>query len=87
MPNIKSAEKRLRQSEKARVVNKSVRSAIRTSVRKIRSATTQAQALTELPTLFSLVDKAARKSQGNIKKNTASNLKRKAHLAISKLPA
>jgi small subunit ribosomal protein S20 len=87
MPNIKSAEKRLRQSEKARVLNKSVRSAIRTSIRKIRTATTQAQAQGELPTLFSLVDKAARKSQGNIKKNTASNLKRKAHLAISKLPA
>jgi len=87
MPNIKSAEKRLRQSEKARVVNKSVRSAIRTSVRKIRTASTQAQALGELPNLFSLVDKAARKSQGNIKKNTASNVKSKAHLHIAKLPA
>ncbi len=87
MPNIKSAEKRLRQSEKARVVNKAVRSAIRTSIRKIRTAATRDQAEGELPKLFSLVDKAARKSQGNIKKNTASNLKRKAQLALSKLSA
>ncbi len=85
MPNKKSAEKRLRQAEKARQVNRSVRSAIRTSLKKVRGAKSKDEALTELPKLFSLLDRAARKNQGNIKDNTSSNYKRKAHLAISKL--
>lgn len=85
MPNKKSAEKRLRQSDKARQVNRSVRSAIRTSLKKVRGAKTKDEALVELPKLFSLLDRAARKNQGNIKDNTSSNYKRKAHLAISKL--
>lgn len=87
MPNTKSATKDLRKSEKARQVNKAVRSAIRNSMKKIRTATSRDTALAELPRLFSLVDRAAQKAQGNLKDNTASNYKRKAHLVIEKLPA
>ena len=85
MPNKKSADKRLRQSEKARTVNRAVRSEIRTSLKKVRGAQSKDEALKELPNLFSLLDRAARKSQGNIKDNTASNYKRKAHLAVAKM--
>jgi len=86
VPNKKSAEKRLRQSDKARIVNRAVRSEIRTSLKKVRGAETKDEALKELPNLFSLLDKAARKGQGNVKDNTASNYKRKAQLAAAKLP-
>ena len=85
MPNKKSAEKRLRKSEKARVVNRAVRSEIRTSLKKVRGAQSKDEALKELPNLFSLLDRAARKNEGNFKDNTASNYKRKAHLAIAKM--
>ena len=87
MPNKKSAEKRLRQSEKARIVNRAVRSEIRTSLKKVRGAKTKDEAIKEIPNLFSLLDKAAQKSQANFKANTASNYKRKAHLTLAKLPA
>jgi small subunit ribosomal protein S20 len=87
VPNKKSAEKRLRQSEKARLVNRSVRSEIRTSLKKVRGAQSKEEALKEIPNLFSLLDKAAQKSQANMKSNTASNYKRKAHLVVAKLPA
>ena len=87
MPNKKSAEKRLRQSEKARNVNRAVRSEIRTSLKKVRGAQSKEEALKELPNLFSLLDRAARKNQANVKDNTASNYKRKAHLVVSKLSA
>lgn len=87
MPNKKSAEKRLRQSEKARIVNRAVRSEIRTSLKKVRGAQSKDEALKELPNLFSLLDKAAQKGQANMKANTASNYKRKAYLVVSKLSA
>jgi small subunit ribosomal protein S20 len=87
VPNKKSAEKRLRQADKARQVNRAVRSAIRTSLKKVRGAESKEEALKEIPTLFSLLDRAARRSQGNFKKNTASNYKRKAALVVEKLSA
>ncbi len=83
MPTHKSAEKRILTAEKARLVNRTVRSAIRTSLKKLRGATTKAEAAKEVPNLFALLDKAARRNQGDITKNTASNYKRKAHLAVA----
>ena len=38
MPNIKSAEKRLRQNRKIRIRNKSAKSALRTRIRKFEEA-------------------------------------------------
>ena len=83
MPVHKSAEKQARKSLKARDVNRTVRSAIRTSLKKLRGAATQAEIAKEIPNLFSMLDKAARRNQGGISKNTASNYKRKAQLALS----
>lgn len=83
MPTHKSAEKRILTLQKARLVNRTVRSAIRTSLKKLRGAASKEEAAKELPNLFSLLDKAARRNQGDITKNTAANYKRKAHLAVA----
>jgi small subunit ribosomal protein S20 len=87
LPNHKSAEKRVRTAEKSRLKNKAVRSEFRTSLKKFRAATTSAAAKTEMATLFKLLDKAARKNEGGITTNAASNYKRKAHVQLSKLVA
>lgn len=87
MPTVKSAEKRVRTNEKARLVNKAVRSELRTSLKKLRAATTADAAKAEMPNFFSLLDKAARKGQGGITKNAASNYKSKIHLMLNKLAA
>jgi ribosomal protein S20 len=65
------------------LVNRAVRAEIRTSLKKLRGAAGKAEAAKELPILFSLLDKAARRNQGNITKNTASNYKRKAQLTVA----
>lgn len=61
MPTIKSAEKRLRQSEKRREHNKSVRSRIRTETRKLLEAESAEEAEERLQELYALLDRAAAK--------------------------
>lgn len=61
MPTIKSAEKRLRQSEKRRKHNKSVRSRIRTETRKLMEAGSAEEAEEHLQELYALLDRAAAK--------------------------
>ncbi len=87
MPNHKSAEKRVRTSEKARLKNRAVRSEFRTCLKKFRLAATSDAAKAEVPLLFKLLDKAARKRMGGLTPNAASNYKRKAHSHIQKLVA
>ena len=87
MPTHKSAEKRIKTAAKAREVNRAVRSAIRTSLKKIRGAASSDAAAKEIPELFSMLDKAARRSQGGITKNAASNYKRKAQKAVATIAA
>ncbi len=76
MANIKSQIKRNKQNEKARQRNKSVKSALRTSVRHFRDAAdsgdTEAVAKA-LRTAYVKLDKAA--SKGVIHKNQAANRK------------
>ncbi|MDQ3798647.1 MAG: 30S ribosomal protein S20 [Acidobacteriota bacterium] len=76
MPNHKSAEKRVRQNEKRRLVNRSNRSSLRTQIKKLRTALSGAdvQASQELlvPTI-SAIDKAVNK--GILHKNTAARYK------------
>ena len=76
MPNHKSAEKRVRQNEKRRLVNRSNRSSLRTKIKKLRTAITgsDVQASQELlvPTI-SAIDKAVNK--GILHKNTAARYK------------
>jgi small subunit ribosomal protein S20 len=87
MPTHKSAEKRLLTAEKARLVNRAVRSAIRTSMKKVRTATSAEEAAKEVPNLFSMLDKAARRNQGGVTKNAASNYKSKIQKAIATIAA
>jgi small subunit ribosomal protein S20 len=76
MPNHKSAEKRVRQNEKRRMVNRSNRSSLRTQIKKLRTALSggdkqQSQEL--LTPTVAAIDKAVNK--GVLHKNTAARYK------------
>ena len=82
MPNIKSAEKRMRQNLKRRVANRMKKSAIRTTEKKLRKAVTEKnwqtaeQAFVEFS---SQIDRAAKRNIYH--KNTAARKKsRLAHM-------
>jgi small subunit ribosomal protein S20 len=77
VPTIKSAKKRLRQSEKRRVRNKAVRSQIRTRIRKLLATTSRDEAEPQLAELYALLDRAA--SRRVLHANTAA--RRKARMA------
>jgi len=85
VPANKSCLKRLRQAEKANAANRSVRSAIRTSLGVVRKAKTSEEALKEVPRLFSMMDKAAANSRAGFSKNRASNYKAKVGSLLNKL--
>lgn len=76
MANHKSAEKRVRQNAKRKEINRSNRSKLRTSIKKLRTAVAAADksGSTELlnPTI-SLIDKSVNK--GIIHRNTAARYK------------
>jgi small subunit ribosomal protein S20 len=76
MPNHKSAEKRMRQNEKRKLINRSNRTRVRGSIKKLRvaieSGDTQ-ELKTLLPTTVSTIDKAVQK--GVLHKNTAARYK------------
>ncbi len=81
MANIKSQIKRIKTNEKARLRNKSVKSQLKTSVRRFRAAADagdKAQAEQELLTASRSLDKAV--SKGVIHANQAAN--RKSAMAV-----
>ena len=75
MPNHKSAEKRMRQNEKRREINRGHRSRLRTEIKKLRAALAaggdEAQSL--LPQTVSTIDKAVQK--GVLHRNAAARYK------------
>ena len=76
MPNHKSAEKRVRQNEKRRDINRSSRGRLRTSIKKLRAALAggDAGAINELlPETISTIDKAVQK--GVLHRNAAARHK------------
>ena len=76
MANIKSQIKRIKTNEKARLRNKSVKSSLKTAVRKFREAAAagdSAAATTAMQTASRQLDKAA--SKGIIHSNQAANRK------------
>lgn len=76
MANHKSAEKRVRQNEKRRRINRSNRSKLRTQIKKLRAALAlkdKEQTTVLLNPTISLIDKAVNK--GIIHKNTAARYK------------
>lgn len=85
MPHHKSCAKRLKTAEKARQANKAVRSAIRTALKKVRTAESKEEALKEVPRLHSLMDKAARKGRAGFNKNRVANYKSKIAQVLSAL--
>ena len=76
MPNHKSAEKRVRQSEKRRVINRSNRTKVRTYIKKVRVALDSGKSeeiQSVLPETISVIDKAVQK--GVMHKNAAARYK------------
>lgn len=79
MPNIKSAKKRVKVSEKKNLRNRMIKSAVRTSVKKLEAAIAAdpKSANAQLVATTSAIDKAA--SKGVMHKNAAN--RKKARLA------
>lgn len=73
MAHHKSALKRIRQTEKRRLQNRYYKKTARTAIKNLRDLKDQAEALTFLPKVVSMIDKLAKR--GNIHRNKASNLK------------
>ncbi|MGH3763534.1 MAG: 30S ribosomal protein S20 [Pseudonocardiaceae bacterium] len=76
MANIKSQLKRIRTNEKARLRNKSIKSSLKTAVRRFREAADAGEkdrAQSELLTASRALDKAV--SKGVIHRNQAANRK------------
>ena len=88
MPNHKSAEKRARQNEKRRVINRNNRGRLRTGVKKLRAALEggdagSVQAI--LPETVSLIDKAVQK--GVLHRNAAARYKSRLTLRANEAAA
>jgi small subunit ribosomal protein S20 len=86
MPNHKSAEKRVRQNVRRNEINRSNRSALRTQIKKLRTALAgedkqQSQELL-IPTI-ALIDKSVNK--GILHKNTAARYKSRLTLHVNDL--
>ncbi len=86
MPNHKSAEKRVRQNEKRRAVNRSSRGSLRTQIKKLRAALaagdkTQSQELL-IPTI-ALIDKSVNK--GVLHRNAAARHKSRLTIHVNEL--
>ncbi len=75
MANHKSALKRIRQNETRRVHNRYYAKTVRNAVRIFRSLTDKKEATEQMPKLYAMIDKLAKKKI--IHKNKAGNLKSK----------
>lgn len=88
MPNHKSAEKRVRQNEKRRVVNRNNRGRLRTSIKKLRAALAAGQTDplgTLLPATISIIDKAVQK--GVLHRNAAARYKSRLTMRVNQASA
>jgi small subunit ribosomal protein S20 len=83
MANHKSAEKRIRQTEKRRLHNRYYAKTARNAMKKLRLLTDKAAATELLPKVTSMLDKLAKKNI--IHKNKAANLTSKLTLHVNKL--
>lgn len=83
MPTIKSAEKRLRQSEKRRERNKAVRSSVRNLFRRIEQMDDPDEAREALDRLYAELDRAAAK--GVLHPNKAARKKSQAASHVESL--
>ena len=88
MPNHKSAEKRVRQSERRRLINRNNRTKLRTSIKKLRSALEGGDAKAAgslLPITVSEIDKAVKK--GALHRNAAARHKSRLTIRVTQASA
>ena len=88
MPNIKSAKKRVLVIEKKTAVNKAVKSALKTQIKKFLAAVTagnKEEATKLYPETVSAIDSAA--SKGILHKNNAANKKAKLEKKLNAMEA
>lgn len=85
MPNVKSAEKRMRTSAIRAERNRAKRSRMRTAVKKVRQAADAEQGAAALQEAISLLDRAAAKRL--IHPNKAARDKSRLHAALARISA
>ena len=85
MPNVKSAEKRMRTSAKRAARNRQVRSRLRTAIKKVRQADSPEAATSALREAASLLDRAA--SKNVIHANKAARAKSRLTALVSVMAA
>ena len=73
MANHPSALKRIRQNEARRLHNRYFQKSMRNAIRKFRSLENKKEATEQLPKLYTIIDKLAKRNM--IHKNKAANLK------------
>ena len=73
MPHTRSAWKRMRTSREARLRNRSVRSAMKTAIKKVMTASSREEAAEALRRATSIIDRTA--SKGVIHRNAAARYK------------
>lgn len=61
MPQLRSSRKRLRQTQKARVRNRSVRTLVRGTLKRVRTAPDRSEAEARLPRAQSVIDRGVKK--------------------------
>lgn len=83
MANLKSSKKDIKRTEKRRAKNQSIKSALKTYVKKVRTAATPEDATKAMITAQSAIDKAAQ--NGVIHKNQAARRKSRAAKAANKV--
>ena len=88
MANHKSAEKRMRQTERRNEINRRNRARLRTEIKRLRAAITagdREQAKTLLPQTVSLIDKSIQK--GVLHQNAAARYKSRLTASVNNLSA
>ena len=87
MPNHKSAEKRVRQSERRRLINRANRSRLRTAVKELRGGLEKGgkEAAELLPKTISEIDKAVQK--GVLHRNAAARQKSRLTVRVNQAAA
>lgn len=83
MPNLKSAIKRTRQNEKRRLHNRYYAKTTRTAIKKLKAIQSKAEALQQLPSVISMIDKLAKRHI--IHKNKANRLKSQLQQLVNSL--
>ena len=83
MPTLASSKKRMRQAEKVRLRNRSTRSSLRTSIKKMLATNSKEEAEALINSTQSAIDKTAQK--GVIHRNAAARYKSKVRRHVAAL--